>query len=238
MTQKRQIRLSNDGVVVTVLDSDAEAEVPADTVIQSPWTLTRGVDIVKFIDYDSDEPIMRVTIIRFTKTGSTSVGLSWSHLSGRSIHTTLELATNYCGRKLGDGFSIYQFARLLSQNYQGLEPLDPAPTYDRAPPQPFDPEKYKGIPLPDCMYHYSFRSTPPHLEPGRKKPDRIDIRLTAGQIAQINKGILAQCPDGNTPILSRQDTLVAVLAYCISKADPDSPPVQHISTILMVRLST
>jgi hypothetical protein len=68
-----------------VMESDAEAEVPTDTIIQSPWSLTKGVDMVKYLDYDSDEPLMRVTIIRFTRTESTSIGFSTSHLIGSYI---------------------------------------------------------------------------------------------------------------------------------------------------------
>ena len=72
----------NCGVPVTILQSDAEQEVPSNAVIQSPWTLSRGVNILKYIDCDSDEPLMRVTIIQFTKTDSTSIGLSASHVIG------------------------------------------------------------------------------------------------------------------------------------------------------------
>jgi hypothetical protein len=52
------------------------------TVVQSPWTLTQPVNMLKYLDYDSEEPLMRVTITRFTCTGSTSIGLSTSHLLG------------------------------------------------------------------------------------------------------------------------------------------------------------
>lgn len=127
------------------------------------------------------------------------------------------------------------FARLLSQNYQGLPPLDPAPSYAPTPATPFDPAQYGDIPMPEFVHFYNLRGVPPHLEPGRKKPQRVDIRLTASQIAQLNKGILAQCPDAAPPILSRQDTLVGLLTYCLSKADPETEPIQHVATILMVR---
>ena len=84
------------------------------------------------------------------------------------------------------------------------------------------------------MYFYPLRETAPHLESGRKKPERVNIRMTAGQIARVQKGVVAQCPDSEPPIISRQDALVALLAYCVSKSDPETPPVQHISTIVMV----
>lgn len=68
------------------MSNDSQTEVPLNTVIQSPWILTRGVDITKYIDYDSDEPVLRVTIVQFTKTGSTSIGLSASHMIGWCIY--------------------------------------------------------------------------------------------------------------------------------------------------------
>ena len=131
---------------------------------------------------------------------------------------------------------VLQFLRLLSQNYQGLEPLDPPPSYEKPPAYPFNPDDYGDIPLPDYTHFYPFRETPPHLEPGRKKPDRVKIRMTASQVAQVQKGVVAQCPDENPPIISRQDVVVALLAYCVSKSDPETAPVQHISTIVMVRI--
>lgn len=65
-----------------VVDSAADAEVPVDSVVQHPWTLTEAVDIVKYLDHGLTEPVMKVTIIRFTKTGSTSIGLSAMHFMG------------------------------------------------------------------------------------------------------------------------------------------------------------
>lgn len=211
-----RVSLANHGVPVAVIDSDAETEVPTNTIVQNPWTLTQGVNIVKYLDYDSDEPLLKATVIRFTKTGSTSVGLSSSHL-------------------IGDGFVVYSFLRLLSQNYQGLEPLDPPPSYAQPPRYPFNQADYGEIPAPDFAHFYSLRGVPPHLEPGRTKPVRVDFRLTAAQVAELQRGVLAQCPDGALPVLSRQDVLIALIAYCTSKADPASPPVQHISNICMTR---
>lgn len=77
--------LASDGVPVTVKDDDTDIEVPKNTIIQSPWTLTEGVKIVNYLDHESDEPLLKVTITRFTKTGSTAVGLCSSHLIGTPI---------------------------------------------------------------------------------------------------------------------------------------------------------
>ncbi|GJE85405.1 transferase family-like protein [Phanerochaete sordida] len=211
------VSLINQGVPVTVMESDADTEVPANAVIQSPkFPYTKPISVVKYLDFDNDEPLLRATIVRFTKTGSTSIGLCSAHI-------------------IGDGFVVLSFLRLLSQNYQGLEPLDPPPSYAAPPRLPFNAADYGEIPYPDYQHLYPLRGVAPHVEPGRKKPLRLDLRLTAAQIAAIHKGVLAQCPESSPPILSRQDVLVALVAYCLSKADPQAPPIQHISTILMSR---
>ncbi len=83
-----QIRLTNEGVPVYIVDNDAETEVPVDSIVQAPWTLTNGVDIVRYLDHGLTEPVMKVTITRFTKTWSTCVGLSAMHFMGIRISVT------------------------------------------------------------------------------------------------------------------------------------------------------
>lgn len=90
--------------------------------------------------------------------------------------------------------------------------------------------------MDDVQHFYPLRSVAPHLDPNRRKPLRVDIRFTATQIAQLHKGTLAQSGGAHEVILSRQDTMVALLAYCLDKAQPDIPPIQHINVIMMVRL--
>ncbi|KAI0685145.1 hypothetical protein BC835DRAFT_547471, partial [Cytidiella melzeri] len=202
-----------------VIDSDATVEVPSDTVIQSPWTLTKGIDFVKYLDYDCDEPLMRVTITRYTKTGSTSIGLSGTHA-------------------LGDGFVMLQFVRLLSQHYQGLQPLDPPPRYDneRYRPSSADMEEYGEIPIPDLDHVYPLRETAPHNRPERIKPEQLSIRMTAFQVRQLHKNVQTQVRELEPQLaLSRQDVLVALLVYCISHAEAKLPAIQHISNLIMTR---
>ena len=74
--------LTNDGVPVTIIDRDDEAEMITEGIIQAPWKLTNGVQISKFLDHGLTEPVMKVTVIRFAKSGSTSVGLSAMHFMG------------------------------------------------------------------------------------------------------------------------------------------------------------
>lgn len=136
----------------------------------------------------------------------------------------------------GDGFINYQFARLLSQNYQGLKPLDPPPSYAPIPDYPFDADKYSGIRLPDQENYYPLRGVHPLLEPGKEKFVLVNIRLTAAQILQVQAGVLAQCPGAAPTRLSRQDILAALLAHCMNKTDASTPPIRRINTVVNVSI--
>ncbi|KAI0765762.1 hypothetical protein BC629DRAFT_1540223 [Irpex lacteus] len=214
-----KILLTNDGVPVHVVDSAADAEVPVDSVVQHPWTLTEAVDIVKYLDHGLTEPVMKVTIIRFTKTGSTSIGLSAMHF-------------------MGDGFVMLHFARTLSQYYQGLTPLDPPPdyTYKRVSLNSVDPKTLTDIPLPDIKHVYSMRETAPHNDPIRLTPVQLTLRLKAAQIKRMHAAAQEKIQQKDPKaFLSRQDVLAALIAYSLSHAEPDIPPVQNIISILMTR---
>ncbi|KAI0090100.1 hypothetical protein BDY19DRAFT_888071 [Irpex rosettiformis] len=216
------ILLTNDGVPVTVVERDDRTEVPSDSIVQSPWTLTNGVNIVKYLDYGLTEPVMNVTIIRFTKTGSTSIGLSAMHF-------------------MGDGFVILHFARTLSQYYQGLELLDPPPSYnhERVSLESVDTTAYAGMPFPGVKHVYSMRETMPHNKPGRIVPVQLTLRIEGSQIKQAHAVAQAQIREKDpTAFLSRQDVLVALLVYSLSHAEPDISPIQSITSLTRGMAST
>lgn len=134
---------------------------------------------------------------------------------------------------------IYQFVRLLSQNYQGLEPLDEAPTYDfeHILPGSVDRTAYGKIPTPDLDHQYSLREIAPHYRADRVKPARVDIRLTCAQIKQLHAAAQAEIKHSDSEaFLSRQDVIAGLMVYCISHAEPHLPPIQSMSTIVMVRM--
>ena len=132
---------------------------------------------------------------------------------------------------------IFQFVRLLSQNYQGLPALDAAPVFDypRSTSSSVDLNSYGEIPMPEVANLYSLRETAPSLHPERVKPVRVDIRMTGAQIKQLHASTQAELRETDTDMyLSRQDVLAAVLVYCLSHAEPDLPPIQHIANIINV----
>ena len=67
---------------MSVADLDDDRVVESNCVIQKSWTLSDPIRIPKQWDYDSDEPLLRVTIKRFNKVGATSIGISGAHVLG------------------------------------------------------------------------------------------------------------------------------------------------------------
>ena len=77
-----QIRLTNSGVPVSLLDNDADEPVLTDLTAQTIISLSEPLNVVGIINTEgeSDEPLFRVTITRFTKLDSTSIGMCFSHV--------------------------------------------------------------------------------------------------------------------------------------------------------------
>ena len=76
-----KIRLTNSGVPVTLIDSEADEIVPTDLSAQTSFRLVEPLNVVGIIttEGESDEPLFRLTITRFIKLNSTSVGACLSH---------------------------------------------------------------------------------------------------------------------------------------------------------------
>ena len=136
----------------------------------------------------------------------------------------------------GDGFMQLEFVRLISQYYQGLEPLDPAPSYHPRSIYSADPdEDHCNRPSLLAERPFSLRDLYSlSLVPQNARPVSINFRLTSSQIAQLQKAIQAMGHDDTLPRLSRQDVIAALLAHCITKADTESPPISQISNIVDV----
>ena len=68
--------------VVSLIGSDADEVVQTDLTSQSTLHLMEPLNLAGVIDTDgeSDEPLFRLTITRFTDSNSTSIGMCMSHL--------------------------------------------------------------------------------------------------------------------------------------------------------------
>lgn len=77
-----QIRLTNSGVPVSLIDSDAGEIACTDFTVQTPLRLVEPLDVVGIVNTDgeSDTPLFRLTITRFTKLNSTAIGACSSHV--------------------------------------------------------------------------------------------------------------------------------------------------------------
>jgi len=68
--------LTNSGVPVSLTDSDADEIFPSDLTVQPPHRYAEPLNLAGILmtEGESDELLFRLTIIRFTKLNSTSIG--------------------------------------------------------------------------------------------------------------------------------------------------------------------
>ena len=81
--------MTNLGVPVSVIDSDADEIFPSDLTVQQASRYTDPLNIMGIIqtEGESSEPMFRLKITRFTKLNSTSIGASNSHVLCASLPT-------------------------------------------------------------------------------------------------------------------------------------------------------
>ena len=77
-----QIRLTNSGVPVSVVDNDTSEIFPNDLTIQPTFRYVDPLNVAGIVNTEGelDEPLFKMTITRFTKLNSTSIGASFSHI--------------------------------------------------------------------------------------------------------------------------------------------------------------
>jgi len=165
------------------------------------------VNIAKIVktEGESGEPLFRMTVTRFTKLNSTSIGLCISHA-------------------LLDGDIMLLFCNSISQLYQGLEPADP-PFYESEPIRFAEPVKMASPVYP----LYDLSAPPPWKHPDRKEMEFVRFRLTVRQLTELQKGVI----NGMEHLrISRADTVVGLLARCLSEIEPESKPIDTISHVV------
>ena len=133
---------------------------------------------------------------------------------------------------------MMHFARTLSHYYQGLEPVDPPPSYnhERSSLESIDIHAHDNMPFPSLKHLFSMRETSPYEDPTRVKPVQVTFRMTGSQIRQIHATAQREIRERDPKaFLSRQDVLAALVVYSLSHAEEDIPPIQNITSLLMVR---
>lgn len=112
------IEMSDNPIPVTVVDNAQLPKWPFDSrvVIDLRYdTLEPFVDEVpihKLLRGSSEEPLLRLKLTRFVQSGECVLGTSWAHV-------------------LGDATSCLRFLTTLSRLYQGFQPLEPSPIFER-----------------------------------------------------------------------------------------------------------
>ncbi len=187
----------------------------------------------------NEVPLAKITIISFPRIGCTSLGISIAHVIGSFLpgyHA--RYSPQYLAILPGDGYNSYQFARFLSQYYQGLPPLTVLPSY--APPPPYPRSgKFQDLWIPTIDHPFHKSVVPPFMDPTCEKSIRLAFRLSAGQLGLLQRAVTDSRESTDTRgvlSLSRQDTIGALLARCFTKADSKNAPVEHVSTCFMVRV--
>jgi len=127
-----------------------------------------------------------------------------------------------------DGSGFLLFFRHLSQSYQGLGPIDP-PSYH-------EPEAIKftePLKIPTSLCDRFDLSAPlPWKQPEWKAPEFVAFRLTDTQLTEI-RNFVTKGIEGSK--IARMDTVVGLLARCLSEVEPESKPIDTISYLINVR---
>ncbi|KAF9647752.1 hypothetical protein BDM02DRAFT_2523331 [Thelephora ganbajun] len=205
-----KIRLTNSEVPVSLIDSDADEIVPTDLTVQTPLRFVEPLNVAGIVNTEgeSDEPLFRLTVTRFTKLNSTSIGACNSHA-------------------LFDGFGLLIFLKLLSRLYQGLEPIDPPPHYE---PEAIKFTEQSETPSA-ALKIYDLSVPPPWEQPERKAMEFVAFQLTAAQLTEIHNSVTKGVEHLR---ISRVDTVVGLLARCLSEVEPESKPIDTITYVINV----
>ena len=188
---------------MSVIDNDADEILPTDFTIQPTFRYTDPLNTAAIVntERESDEPLFRLTITRFTKLNTTSIGASYTHVlcaSSLGIPVTLVVLTKMTSV---DGTGFLMFFKHLSQLYQGLGPIDPPPYYEPEAIKFVEPSKTPSL-IRDL-----FNPSTPSLQ-GKSEEEAMDFvafRLTATQLTEIRNSVTKGI---ERPRVTRMDTVV------------------------------
>ena len=138
----------------------------------------------------------------------------------RSLSTFMVLFVVLMMMTSGDGSGLILFFKHLSQLYQGLGPTDPPPYHE--PEAIIFAEPLKTPDPPDASLWERF------VQPA---VDFVGFRLTATQLTEIHNSVTKGIED---PKVTRMDTVVGLLARCLSEVESESKPIDTISYLVNV----
>ena len=127
-----------------------------------------------------------------------------------------------------DATGFLLFFKHLSQLYQGLGSADHPPYHE--------PEAIKfaePLKAPSPLFVRVDPSVPPPWEqPEWKTPEFVVVRLTDTQLTEIHNSVTKGMEHLRT---TKTDTMVGLLAQCLSEVEPESKPIHTISYLIDVR---
>jgi len=126
-----------------------------------------------------------------------------------------------------DGAGFLLFFRQLSQLYQGLGPIDPPPYHELEAIKFAEPSE---APLP-LFDRVDISAPPPWEQPERKAMEFVAFRLAAIQLTEIQHSV-TEGIEGSR--ITRMDTVVGLLARCLSEVESDCKPIDTISYLINV----
>jgi len=128
-----------------------------------------------------------------------------------------------------DGTGAVLFFKHLSQLYQGLAPIGPPPYYE---PEAIKFTEPLRDPSPICDCFDPLTATPPWEQPEREAMQFVAFRLTATQLTEIHNCVTKGMEHQR---ITRMDTVVGLLARCLSEVDFESKPIDTVSYVVNVR---
>ena len=215
---------------MSLTDSDADEIFSTDLIPQPLDRYVEPLNVTRIANTEgeSDEPLFRVTIIRFTKLNSTLIGACHSHVLC-ALPSTSTAPTDVLTEMVSvDGAGALYVVRLMSQLYQGLGPTDPPPHYEPKAikfPEPSKP--------PSPIYRlYELSAPPPWEQPERKAMEFVAFRLTTSQLTELHDSVTKGLKHLK---ITRVGLVIALLAQCLSEVEPESKPIDTISYVVNVR---
>ena len=125
-----------------------------------------------------------------------------------------------------DAFGAVLFLRLLSQIYQGLEPLDPPPYYE---PEALKFTESSEAPSTPLLGYDPF--VPPWEKPERRALELVTFRFTATQLTEMHNSVTKGVKHLR---ISKVDMMAGLLARCLSEVEPESRPIDSIMYLINV----
>lgn len=168
------IEMSDNGVPVTICENTELEEWPLNNnavadIVKSPLLpFIDGVQTMNLIKNPAEEPLLRLKLTCIVKSGEWVLGASWAHI-------------------LGDASSNCNFLHTLSRIYQQLEPLEPAPIFERRLWRPEEADQ-SLLPLIKELYNAkSLEEVTQSFLSGQETHVQLNLQFSSKQLSRLRE---------------------------------------------------